>query len=77
MSTIRALHPRDPDAATALVASFQPHQVKRKALLHDLPSILETALQLLLIDIDASPGQTASGAVGCRIIAACVRQLTD
>jgi len=77
MTTITNLHQGNPDAAKHLIESVPVATVAfdRDVMIHGLPDILESALAMLLDDIDTRPGKTTSGAVGCRIIAACVSRL--
>lgn len=64
-------------AAQCLIDSVPAGQVDLEALYRDLPEFLRAALELLLEEIDASPGRASSGAVGCRILAATIARLTD
>ena len=75
MSNVTDIRPFDIEAARELVNSIPPGKVKRKELVKDLPDILETALGLLLEEVDARRGQGTPGAVGCRIVAACISRL--
>jgi hypothetical protein len=79
MTNITDIRQGNTQAAADLIASFPGADAKfnRKQMIKELPDILETALGMILDDLDASPGRTTSGAIGCRIIAACICRLKD
>lgn len=69
----------DPGAAARLIASvpkFEDGQgINHANLIKELPWILESALDLLLEDVDIDT--QAHSASGCRIIAACISRLSQ
>lgn len=74
---ITRLHDINPEARERLMERIPeaPADFDRTAMIDDLPDILEAALDLILDEIEAMPGQSHSGAIGCRIIATCVDRL--
>jgi hypothetical protein len=80
MTIITPIRRTNPEGAATFLADI-PDDAKfdrkrfRKS--RDLPEILEFALALILKDLDASPGEANPGAVGCRLLAYCVRRLKD
>ena len=79
MNTATDLHLSSFEQARLLIARTPPpvKRIKRKQFERDLPDMLETALGLLLDEIDVQPGQANSGAIGCRLLAACIARLRD
>ena len=79
MTTITPLRRTNPQAAEVFLDDIAPPERKfsRKRFKRDLPNTLEMALALILKDLDVSPGQATSGAVGCRLLAYCVARLKD
>ena len=77
MTTITRLHSINPDARERLMERIPeaPEDFDRAAMIDDLPMILETALDLILDEIEALPGQSHSGAIGCRILATAIDRL--
>lgn len=79
MTTITPIRRTDPQAAAVFLDDIAAPERKfsRKRFRKDLPDILQTALALVLKDLDVTPSQATSGAVGCRLLAYCVARLKD
>lgn len=79
MTPIIPIRRTNPAAADDFLSDIAAPERKfsRKRFRQDLPDILQTALALILKDLDVAPGQATSGAVGCRLLAYCVARLKD
>jgi hypothetical protein len=77
MSNVTDLHARNSEARNQLLNRVPEPlaDFDRDRMIADLPMILDAALDLILEDIVAAPGQTHSAAVGCRILAVTIDRL--